>query len=193
MGAWRSTVAISALAVVVGLTGCGGSGETDDADGAAPNSAEAAADDAPEPAATDTGSGDGDATGTWCDWLDTSEVEGMFGGVLELADQRPVLETSCQWTIVGAEGEGLLTTEVTPGTAALLLEQGQSQSMPLEEPDLGDGAVLLNDADLTVIRADGTEFRIAISAFFTDAPVPDAAAVRAGILALGAAILEGTA
>jgi hypothetical protein len=74
-----------------------------------------------------------------------------------------------------------------------LLQQGQDQDVPLEEPDLGAGAVLLNGADLTVIRSDATEFRIAVSAFFAEAEqVPDAAAVRAGILELGAAVLEGT-
>jgi hypothetical protein len=198
MGIGRLTVALPAVVLAVVLVACGG---TDD--GAAPDEGptpdpveadgEGVEDPDAEPATDAASDGDADASGSWCDWLDTAEVEAMFDGVLELTDQRPVNDRSCQWTIVGAEGEGLLTTEVTPGTAEILLQQGKDQDVPLEEPDLGAGAVLLNGADLTVIRPDATEFRIAVSAFFAEAEqVPDAAAVRAGILELGAAVLEGT-
>jgi hypothetical protein len=182
------------LALAVLLASCGGDGDGNTPDEASPSDpSQADGQDTDEPDAANDQDGAADTTGTWCDWLDTATVEAMFDGVLELTEQRPVNNTSCQWTIVGSEGEGLLTTEVTPGTAELLLLQGESQDVPMEEPDLGAGAVLLNDADLTVIRPDTTEFRVGISAFFADAEqIPDPAAVRAGILELGAAILNGT-
>jgi|GEM_PF-5263946 len=195
----RRTVLAVAAALV--LAACGGDAATPPAPDAAEDEA-AAGDDV----ATDESSDDGndavpeqdeqeteESAEGWCADFPVADVQAAVGDMVELTDSspQPNRPEQCNYTVADAEGVGLAFYESNPG----LYEQRVAQAEGLDEeavqrPDLGAEAILLNNADLTILLADGRELVVAVQAFFTDGREVDQAALADAIVSLGELVVE---
>jgi hypothetical protein len=177
-------------------TGSAGDPDATDGDGGADPDPEQAEDaNVTEAGAAAASGSDGD----WCALLATDDVEGLFDGQLELEEPRTVQAGGCTWPVVGAEGEGLMTVDTTPGTFEALAAYEDQSNVETERLDLGVEALLLNGADLVVRRDGGGEVRVALQAIFLStemggegAEAPDPEVTRQALIDLAALVLERT-
>lgn len=187
----------AAILTLLALAGCGTGQETTAADDDAAASEQPLAEDAvaeepePESESEPVSEAASEAASVWCEQLPTDEVTAMFDGVLELTDQRPIADTGCQWSVAGAEGEGLMVGLTQTGSLENKRETfAEQEGMEVAEPDIGADALLLNDADLTIATDDGREILVAVQAFWVDEPAPDLDGLGDGIVELGGTVVD---
>ena len=188
--------AVPTVLALVLLTACGGGSDEpaapDEQQAADPGGATDGTQDDDGAAGTGSTQGDTEDGATQddqglCADLPLAEVQAAVGDVVTLTGSSPVPgRDQCDYAIADAEGSGLSVYATTPG----LYEQRVAQADMLDEeavqrPDLGAEAILLNNADLTVVLADGRELVVALQAFYTDGRALDQAAIAEGVLAVG--------
>lgn len=191
---WGAGSLLAIIALVA--TACGGADPT-------PGSAEAP--DAPVSsnqdvdAESESGSApDGGEEAALCEVFSEEEIIEVFDGQIELAERRGVGASSCAWTVVGAEGEGLIISTIPRGWVDQRIAAFEdNDNAEVERPDLGEDAILIQGSDLG-IKVDGdTEYRVGMTAIFLGEDMggdgteaPDPMVVREAVLHLGELLLD---
>lgn len=201
---------IGRLAALAGLllmlAACGGGEQQEEEGTSLTDVAESVVEDAQEQPDADDGpvaapapaEGNASEDQALCELFDQDEVSALFEGQIELAEQRGFGVSSCAWSVVGAEGEGLILSTIPVGWVDQRVAAFEANdTADVERPALGVDAILINGSDLG-IKVDGqTEYRVGLSAQFlsedlggegVDPPEPEV--VRTAVLRLGELLLE---
>lgn len=182
------------VVVVLLLAGCDG-GDIEPGD-AAQTAAEAvdgeedaAADDAA--AADDTAAADDSeaAEDALCALVAGVDLEAAFDGQVTFGELDARSPKACVVPIEGADGEGLTVQLGSADVFELKLGAAEGQDVPSERLDIGQDAVLIGNADLTVLVDGDTSLRVGLSAFFEEGLLPPDEVLQEGVRAVAEGVL----